>query len=241
MPDAISLIRSLISSAGFSGHRAAVESLAKPKYPFVTISRQAGAGGHSLCAALQHLLESSPHDPFLMGWRLLDAKAVHDLLQRDSHLEVPLRTLDDEEYHSGIEDLVYNLIAHRVPQDMVIHKTFMLIRSLARQGKVIILGRGAACLTADLPTGIHVRLVAPWTDRVQRMSQLGHLSDDAAARSVAEQDTFRLRLVRDCFGKDVNDPLLYHCLWNTHMVPIDEIARRILQMIRERQPVAPVA
>ena len=115
-----------------------------------------------------------------------------------------------------------------------------MVRTLATVGNVIIVGRAGACATRGLPHGIHVRLIAPEPWRVARMRQLFGLSESEARQVMARQDRDRARLVTEHFQQDINDPLLYHAVWNTGMTPLEEIARSLIAMIRvqARRPVS---
>jgi len=202
-------------------------------YPFVTISRQTGTGGHSLASAILTELEKEHEESLFHGWQILDAELCQRILQ-DAKLKVPFESLIREDFHSETEDIFYQALVDRSPQETVTHKIFKAIHVLADRGKMVFIGRGAAFLTASHPLGIHLRLVAPLPARVDRLMALRHLSEKAAREAIAEQDAARAQLVRHYFGKDINDPLLYHAVWNTQRTPIEEIAPLVVKMILRR-------
>jgi cytidylate kinase len=105
------------------------------------------------------------------------------------------------------------------------------MRTPANRGRVILLGRGGACLTHGFPGGVHIRLTAPKPVRVQRMRALLNLSEKEALRMMEERDRSRAALVRRYFDKDINDPLLYDAVWNTEEVSIDAIAQTVLRWV----------
>ena len=98
---------------------------------------------------------------------------------------------------------------------------FKTIRKMAALGKVIIVGRGAVCLTRALPYGIHVRLVAPDRCRIRRMMEHLHLPEREAGEVVARMDNSRARLLKTYFSTDIRDPQLYDVTWNTDSVSLD--------------------
>lgn len=202
------------------------------RFPCVTISRQSGAGGHSLANAVLEEL-SKAKDSLLSGWVSFDAETCKKVLE-DAKLQVSLDSLIDEEYRTQMEETIYEFIPGSVSQDKVIPRIFHTIRLLARFGKLIVVGRGGACLTAHLPQAIHIRLVAPLEFRIARTMELHHLDSAGARAIIQKQDEARARLVRDYFGKDINDPLLYHATWNTGRIPVEDIAPLIVQMIKQR-------
>ena len=234
MRDILDAVRALVASEGYSGPGRLAPQEHRPQ-PFVTISRQAGAGGGALAQALKSALNSSSNETLFEGWQIIDAEALSRILQ-DARLRISLEALAREEYHSPLEEALYQAITNRPPQEAVIHRMFAMTRALAQVGKVIIVGRGGACLTCDLPLGIHLRLVAPLACRVAFMMKLLHTSEKDAVREVAKQDQARVELVKDYFGKDINDPLLFHAVWNTQRTPIARIVPWIMEMIRARAP-----
>lgn len=203
------------------------------RYPFVSLSRQTGAGGHTLGSAILNEMKAHPGKPLFKDWHLFD-REIADRVAKDPDIRVSAKELEEEKYRSEIEDYLEEVFLNKTPQDAVLKKIFECLRSLAKAGKVILLGRAAVCLTRDLPSGIHIRLVASEPRRVSNMQKLLGVDEKYARQMIKEQDESRRRLVRVYFDRDIDDPLLYDAVWNTDYVPIDEIARLLLKMIEEK-------
>jgi cytidylate kinase len=201
--------------------------------PFVTVSRQAGAGGHALADALVAATERARHKPLFQGWRVLDQEICRAVAS-NPRLRVSYETLLRKEYRSPWEELVYDLVPGVSSQSAVLREMFRVVRSAARAGRVVLVGRAASCLTRELPYGVHLRLVAPFGVRVRRIMGLLGLEERRAAALVTEQDEARRDLVASCFGRDIDDPLLYDAVWNTESVPIDTIAATTVRLIDHR-------
>lgn len=214
--------------------KAALEvTCAEPKeagYPFITISRQAGAGGHSLATALLKEIERRVADPLFRDWQVFDNELCH-LVMRDEHLKVTLDSLMTEKFRTEFEDFWAAFLGTESPQLTVAKKVCECIRTLAKVGKVIVVGRGGACLTRDLKTGVHVRLVAPFEARVKRIMELRQVREAEAKRLVEEWDHSRAKLIKTYFSRDIEDPLLYDVTWNTDQVPMEMIARAVVEMV----------
>ncbi len=203
------------------------------KFPFITISRQTGAGGHSLAEAVLSEMKRKP-SPLFDGWRVLDQELCAGVLE-DPKLKVPLDSLLKEKFVKEMEDYLSQMLSGTSPQIAVFHKTAKLIRAFAAAGKVIVVGRAGSLLTRNLPLGIHVRLVASLEARVNRMMRQFRLGRAEAEKQVKEQDASRALMVRSYFnGKDINDPLLYDAVWNTDSVSIPEIASVLARMVEEK-------
>ncbi len=204
----------------------------KGEAPFVTISRQAGAGGNSLAAAILEELDVLDI-PMAKGWQKFNQELCHKIAAEPG-MNVYLERLVNLECRPEIEDMVSEVLAGTAPQDSVNKKLFEWIRALAIKGKAILIGRGSVCLTRDLPLGVHVRLVAPVEMRIKRISELLGLGEKKAKDFVAEQDQSRTRLMKTYFGKQIDDALLYDAVWNTGTVPMGQIARAVAMMVEKK-------
>lgn len=71
---------------------------------------------------------------------------------------------------------------------MLVQHTTRTILWLAGMGRIILVGRGANVITARLPNGFHVRLVAPLAQRIQHAADYHRLSQPQAAKRVREYD-----------------------------------------------------
>lgn len=89
------------------------------------------------------------------------------------------------------------------------------IRKLVTKGNVILLGSGAAIVTSLLPHVLHVRLVAPFSLRVQNCAEAYRITPEQAALAVQEADEARHRYVQTYFGVNVADPSHYDLVINT--------------------------
>lgn len=202
-------------------------------YPFVTISRQAGAGGHSLAETLMRHMELESDKDLFREWKIWD-KEISEKISRDPDLKVTLQSLLDQEMRPERED-IFSKFADTTPQWIVLRKMFALLWGLANSGKALIVGRGAASLTASLHKGVHIRLVASHSSRLARLQKKFNLSEEAADKMLKRQDRSRKQLVYTFFNKDIDDPLLYDTVWNTDTVSLDTIAQGVIQLIKTRQ------
>ncbi|MFH1723938.1 MAG: cytidylate kinase-like family protein [Elusimicrobiota bacterium] len=199
--------------------------------PFVTVSRQAGAGGHAFAETLLKRMERSGEDPLLRGWRMFDQQLC-EKVANDPALKVSMKSLLSEEFHGSIEDCLSQLLAATSPQAAVYHKIFETICTVAALGKAVIVGRAGVCLTRRYPGGIHIRLIGSKGVRIENMARSMDVSPAEAERHIDKLDGSRAKLVRAYFQRDIHDPLLYDAVWNTDAVPLERIAAAVIEMIR---------
>jgi cytidylate kinase len=102
------------------------------------------------------------------------------------------------------------------------------IRKLATAGGVVLIGRGAHVICANLSHAFHVRLVAPLESRVQHIADYFKLSKKDATRYVEKSDRARKQYVRRYFGVDVADPHHYHLVVNSGKLGYQEAAKIIV-------------
>ena len=202
-------------------------------FPFVTISRQAGAGGNALAAALEEKIQKLHDEPLFRGWQLC-GQQLCQMIGQDPALKTIVESLRRTEYHSHAEDMLSQFIYGGSSQDLVVKKMFHLMRIFALHGKVVFVGRGSTLLTHDLPLGIHVRLEASMKSRIARMMPEFGPDEKKVRQVIDEKDKAKAELVKTFFHKDIHDPLLYDVQWNTDRVSVSEIADLLIVMIRRK-------
>jgi len=219
------------------GQSAALDEARNPRgglFPFVTLSRQAGAGGHALAQAIVKEADRLGREEALFhGWQIVDQGLVERLLE-DPKLHVTLRELMDEAFHTEIEDYVNTLIAGTSPQRLVYRRVFETVRKLATGGKAVILGRAGSVVTRGLPGGVHIRLIASRPTRIQAMMERYKLGHMEAERQMDELDASRARLLRTYFHHDIDDPHLYDAVWNADSCRLAAIARAVVSVARDK-------
>jgi cytidylate kinase len=195
----------------------------------VTISRQSGCGAHAVAEELAAYLQArSPADD--CPWTVFDRNLMEKVLE-EHHMPERLAKLIPEDRISQIDDIMSELFGLRPGSWTLVEQTAETILHLAGVGNVILLGRGAHVVTASLPGMVHVLLVAPLEKRIENMQQFEKLSRPAARQRILREDRGRARYLKKYFGKNIEDPLLYHLVINTGFVPLDAAARLIGDLV----------
>jgi len=202
-------------------------------FPFVTISRQAGAGGHTLARQIIRSLEKKFTMDAANEWEVFDQKLCA-LLTESGVTKATFDSLITEEYQSEVRQFVNDLISGQPTQYKLFKRIFEVVRLLGSVGKVVIVGRAGAFVTRDLPHGIHIRLVAGEDVRVARMAKMLEVSEDKARKAVRTQDRARARLVNDYFNCDNSDPVHYHAVFNSERISIPDVADIVADLVGEQ-------
>jgi cytidylate kinase len=100
----------------------------------------------------------------------------------------------------------------------------------ATAGDAIIIGRGGQMVLRDHPAALHVHLYAPAELRAQRIAQRTGVSEQEAARRVANSDEEKRLFIRFMHDNaNWKDPKYYHLMINTGAVAA-EVAARIIML-----------
>jgi cytidylate kinase len=96
----------------------------------------------------------------------------------------------------------------------------LVIKGLAREGNVLILGRGGQVLLKNDPNALHIQTVSPLAIRTEViMARLG-IDKREAQHRVRASDRARSAYLRRYLGAHWLDPTLYHLVINTGRVPV---------------------
>ncbi len=184
--------------------------------PFITISRETGAGASTLGQRLLPLLDRRFGSPD-QQWMLLDKNLLtHALTFR--HLPEGLAEFLPEDRMPEFKGVIGELLGLHPPLWQLEEGVSEAIRQLAQSGRVIFVGRAAHLITAGYPGGFHLRLIASPEARVRRMMALLHCDATAAAAHIRQNDHARRRFVRTYFDADIDDAHRYDMVINTDRI-----------------------
>jgi len=204
----------------------------------ITVSRQFGAGGSELARKLGERL----------NWPVLDDEVTCRCAQR---LNLETSTVARLREHSPT--LLARLSAallvappeapgidtsHFLRIDAIAEAALESITEAAKSLPLIVVGFGTQCIFANRADALHVRLVAPMPDRVERLRERYGWDAANAATRARRVDEDRRRYVQRYFHRDLNDPLLYDVQINTGRTTLDEAATLIEQLVRLEQGAA---
>ena len=111
-----------------------------------------------------------------------------------------------------------------------------VIRDLALELNMVIVGRGSQYILRNNRSVLHVLVVAPIEDRLGRVMADMRIERQEALRHIEENDASRRAFVEKFFHKEVEDPLLYDLVINTRYLTVDVSARLIANTATEKNP-----
>ena len=200
---------------GFRGD--AAPAAPKPRGLTVAVSREAGARGGTLARMVGELL----------GWQVFD----QDMLSFLANDEAARADLMADVPAGGREWADARLAGADAKLDPQLVGAVRLTLAVAARGDAVVIGRGAGfLLPAD--TTVHVRVVAPWDQRVAYLGQLLRLPRDEAAAEARSRDEKRAALLDALAGRDIADPTGYDLVLNSARLGLEACAELIAQAVR---------
>jgi cytidylate kinase len=219
----------------------------------ITISRQFGSGGDEiadrLCKALNYhhfdkltiikaAAESGLSDQEFVDFSEDNYKVQNffeRLLNRPSPLGKARVWREDAEGIRVMEEMT-------LTEEHALTLVQKAVLSAYHSGNYIIVGRGGQAILRDYRDVLHLRIEAPWEERLQFVrEQLKSEKKDPASRIDWRREAQDLMTARDAASADYlqrfyhvdwNDPMLYHLVLNTGRMSIDLAVSLIGEMLK---------
>lgn len=192
--------------------------------PFFTISRQFGCGAFPLAEALAEKLLRQ--DNSQIPWAVYDQALVQKIAD-DHKLKKDLVESLSSKLRTEIEESVLGLLKHFVPELKVFRSLVSTIRVLAAHGWVILVGRGSAILTGDMPGGFHLRLIAPLEWRVEKTCENLKMTGKEAREHVIKMDTEREAFIKKYLNSNVENTENYNLIANCAKMTPSQIVEAV--------------
>jgi YjbE family integral membrane protein len=206
-------MRMAVSNEGKEAIMTAAEETTPVKEPgpILTISRQYGSGGREIGLAVAQAL----------GYTYVDRDAILDDIRKDgSKWEQWAKDLDEhaptvwERYDWSYRGFAALLQKH--------------ILERARQGGVVLMGRGANFLLKDVAHAYRIRVEAPLETRIERIIRRETMSHDTARWMCERTDRERAVFLHTIYGRRWDDPAEYGRVVTVNGLSVDEPVKEIV-------------
>jgi len=183
---------------------------AKSQLPIITISRQAGSGGHVLAQRLAQNL----------GLDLFDREIMQGIAESAKMRELVVSRID-EKASSAIEDMIAAAVEkNHLWRDEYFQHLVRVISVIAKHGPAIILGRGAHFILPKKSI-FRIRTIAPLEKRIKNMAEWRNLSFDEAREETKKTEADRENYIKKFFHVDINDAQNYDLVINMENLDVD--------------------
>lgn len=183
----------------------------------VTLSRQLGSGGDELAT---HLAER-------LGWKRMDRDIIEKAARSSGAPDAALAALDEFDLFS-LKPSSASRKAYRQGVERV-------VRQAAKEGHVVLVGRAGQVILGQQPEALHVKVVSPPELRVRRIMAATGIDEAAALNRLMASDRSRALYLRQGYGVDWLNPLLYDLVLNIKTMDLDWAVALLLQAIQGRK------
>jgi cytidylate kinase len=200
--------------------------------PVITISRLTGCDARQVAA---NLAEELNRKFKTTKWRWVDKDIIYAIAK-----ELNTDTQRVENFYKGIElsnisEMIMAFSGGFV-SDLRIKKAIRdVVRTMCKEGYIILVGRGGVVLANDISDALHIRLVAPFYWRVENVMKKKSMDLETAEEYVVDTDEKRFNLVQSFLEKKpLNIDYLFDATLNRGSYSIQEIAEMILLMYEKK-------
>ncbi len=201
----------------------------------VTIAREMGCPGKKVAQCLtdclnQRFEKSNKKDEWKWIGKEIFIEAAKEL-DLDPH-----EVREVFKKNRGVIDQILSSQSQKFyKSDKQVRKTIgQVIRSMANDGHVIILGRGGVALTRDIPRSLHVYLEAPLDWRAALVSEKDSIALEEAKKYAQAVDKRRAQYREYYQGKNT-DYTWFDVQFNCMTLSIEEIVDVIIKMMEVRK------
>jgi len=215
--------------------------------PVITIGRQFGAGGTSVGEMLARRLKID----------LLESRIIDEVAHR---LRLPKEEVEAEDEQPGsllgrllvalgsasTEPMIPPEATAWTPPNSdptfdtrkaVLQITQNVIEEAAREGNVVIVGRGGGYILRDFPGALHVFLRAATEARVKTvMARFKIASEDEARKRIKSTDENWTSYIKQVYGHDRNLPAHYDMVLDTGTLGYEATVDVIVAALEHRHP-----
>jgi len=181
----------------------------------ISISRQMGSKGDELAQQVADQLD----------WRCVGYELINQAALAAGAPHVALAEIDELGFFN-LQPTVEERQAYQSEIERI-------IRELADEGRVVLLGRGGQVILQDHPHTLHVRIVAPLETRVNWLQQEKNFPADEARICLVQSDHVRTRYLRQNYDKRMDDPMLDHLMINTGLLDLPQAVILITQIVQD--------
>jgi cytidylate kinase len=196
----------------------------------VTLSRATGCGAYAVAEQLAALLTQQDRNA-PCPWTVFDGNLIEKVLE-DHHQPARLAKYFPEDRLTQVQDIMDELFDVRPPSWTIVEQTSETILKLAALGNVILIDRGGNLVTRSLPEVLHVRLMGSLEHRVRRFAETRGMTPASAMTYIQKTDLGRRRYLRQHFGAEIDDPLLYDLVLNTDHLSLEAVAKLIAHAVK---------
>lgn len=204
--------------------------------PFISISRDFGCLANPIAERLaRELSQRYKQKGIKREWKWLNKEILEESAKALDVSPSKIKYIFQSQNKTMMDEIVSALSTRYYKSDKKIRKTITeVIRTIAKTGDVIIVGRGGVAFGKDNPNSLHIKLTAPINWRVEQIKRNYRKTHDEALLYLLEVDQERKYLIDSFMGFET-DLSIFDLVFNRQTISEDEIVAIILHLVESRK------
>lgn len=166
-------------------------------------------------------------------------KYVNKEIMDESSVQLGLNTSAIDQrilrYSSGVfSDIFSSFDQHyKVSDHIIIDKVKEIVKTYAKRGNVVIVGRGGGLITKGIKSALRIRLIAPLNSRVIRIAKKRSIPYNEAEMLVKHFDENRIKWMENLSGTQF-DAAIFDLIINVETLSDKEILKLIVTLMKDK-------
>ena len=215
-----------------------LESISEQKFegPVVTIAREFGCPSKKVAEKLaSRLTEINSPLAKKLEWRWISKEILDESARQLNMDPAEIQYVFRYEKKGVFDDILSSYSKKYYKSDRKIRNTIArVIRNIASEGNVIIVGRGGVAITREIEKSLHIHLEAPIGWRALRIGEKFCLTLEEATKYARDIDNKR-KAFRDYFHGSGSDYSRFDVVFNAMTLTVDEIVEGTIAMLKLRK------
>lgn len=204
--------------------------------PYISISRDFGCMANVIAQKLsRELTKRNKAAGIQKDWKWINKQILQESAKALELSPSKIEYVFQSQRKTMMDEIVSAMSTRYYKSDKRIRKTIIeVIRSIAKTGHIIIVGRGGVAFAQDNPKSLHIKLIAPIEWRVDRIVKHYNKTRKEALKYILEVDEERKYLINSFMGFET-DCAIFDMTFNRQSLKDDEIITSILNLMEKRK------
>ena len=195
----------------------------KKPAPCFTISREFGCQAYPLAEALVARLNSRvAGEP----WVVIGKQVIEDVARLSGYSVDQIEKSQDTP--SALKAIFAMFLdSSRAEETEIFSHMRDVMHDFAKRGNCVLVGSGSVFAAQDLPNCVHLRLVAPYEFRVQKIMRVHKIGQADAEKFIDLHQKQRDDFIKRFADSSIDNPLLYHLVINNSRIGVEDAAELV--------------
>jgi len=212
-------------------------NVTKEHGPVITISREYGCYATRIAELVSERLSKVSLATKKKEWHWISNEILQESANKLEVDPIKISHFFGGDESMFLDDFVESFVTKKYASEANIKKTIStVVKSYAELGNVVIIGRAGCVIAHHIQKSLHVKIVAPFEWRVQRIQERFAIPELLAKKQVAEIDEKR-KIFMSFFKGDKPDRELFDIVLNRAKMSDEEIVSVIELLAKSRQMV----